>query len=249
MILAYHEITEAASGYRYSVTRDLLDRHLGVVAQLRETLREADSAPQVTFDDGDRSNYVHGLALLEKHRVPATFFAIAGRMNSDGFMSWPELRELVSLGHQVQSHGWSHRPLTERSDTELREELDRSKQTLEDHLGVSVQALSLPYGRWDEHLLKACAAVGYRRIYLSNPWMAARQQEGVELIGRYMVPGFLPAQKLRRLLAGDPAYTLLLSSQYRIKETLRFLIGHAAYHKLWMKLSGGDEVTTAKTTE
>jgi peptidoglycan/xylan/chitin deacetylase (PgdA/CDA1 family) len=245
MILAYHEITQESSRYRYSVSRDLLDAHLQIVAGFREYHRGMVSAPEVTFDDGERSNYVHGLGLLEKHSLKATFFVIAGWMGSQhGFMTWPELREIVSLGHQVQSHGWSHRALTERSDSELREELDRSKRTLEDHLGVPVDALSVPYGRWDDRLLRACAAAGYRRVYISNPWMPPQQREGVELPGRYMVQRSLKARQLRRLLAGDPAYRFFLRSQYRMKEMLRSSIGHAAYHRLWLFLAGTDDVNT-----
>lgn len=250
MILAYHEISQQNSRYRYSVARDLLDAHLEVVARFQDGNRGTEPPHQVTFDDGERSNYIHGLDLLEKHSVRANFFVIAGWMGSiNGFMTWPELRELVSLGHQVQSHGWSHRVLTERSESELQEELHRSKRTLEDHLGVSVDAVSIPYGRWDDRLLKACAAAGYRRVYLSNPWMPPQQREGVELIGRYMVQRSLKPRQLRRLLAGDPAYLFLLRSQYRFKETLRSYIGHAAYHKLWMFLAGTDDVSTPKVIE
>lgn len=243
MVLTYHRITPEHASYLYSVTRDQLGAHLEVVAEPHDAGGRAGLSSQVTFDDGHRSNYVYGLDLLEKHSVRATFFVTAGWTSSrDGFMSWPELRELVSLGHEVQSHGWSHRVLPECSGSELEEELERSKRTLEDQLAVPVESVSIPHGRSDDRVLKACAAAGYRRVYVSNPWMRPQQREGVEVVGRYMVRRSLQAQQLRRLLAGDPAFLFLRRSQYRIKETLKWFIGDAAYRRLWSALAAPDDV-------
>src|SRR5262245_50975256 len=104
LVLTYHRVTAEPSSYLYSVTRDRLDAHLAVVGELRDGGGATGASPQVTFDDGHRSNYVHGLDLLQKHAVRATFFVTAGWIGArEGFMSWPELREFVSLGHEVQA--------------------------------------------------------------------------------------------------------------------------------------------------
>jgi len=164
-------------------------------------------------------------------------------------MTWPELRELVSLGHTVQSHGWSHRVLTECSGSELEEELERSKRTIEDQLDAPVEAVSVPHGRWDDRVLKACAAVGYRRVYISNPWIRPQQRGGVELVGRYMVHRSLQAHQLRRLLVHDPAFVFFLRIQYRIKETLKQFVGEAAYRRLWSLLAASDDDSSPKVIQ
>ena len=250
MILTYHEITARNSSYRYSVSRQLLDEHLEVVARFRSLQGATAANLLVTFDDGERSNFVHGLDLLEEHSVPATFFVIAGWIGTmDGFMAWSEVKELVARGHQVQSHGWSHRPLTDCSDSEMADELNRSKGTLEDRLGLPVDSLSIPYGRWDDRLLRACAAAGYRRVYGSDPWLAPQHREGVDLIGRFMVQHSLQARHVRALLAGNPIYRFSLRSRYRAKEGLRSLMGHARYHKLWLFFAGAEDADTSKVLE
>jgi len=234
MVLTYHRITSDPSRYLYSVTRDQLDAHLAVVAALQQEIGPDRASSQVTFDDGHRSNYAYGLELLAQHAVRATFFVAAGWMGSrEGFMSWPELRELVAAGHEVQSHGWSHRVLRECSSSELEDELVRSRRTIEDELQVPVTAISIPHGRWDDRVLRACAAAGYRRVYMSEPWMRTQRQEGVELIGRYMIRRSLQSAQLRRLLAGDRRFVFYLRSQHRLKEILKHLVGSAAYHRLW----------------
>lgn len=243
MVLAYHRITRNGSGYLYSVTSDQLDAHLRVVAELQGDSQRGGISPEITFDDGHRSNYAEGLERLQKHSVRATFFVVAGWMSSqDGFMTWSDLRDLVSLGHKVQSHGWSHRFLTECSEAELQEEMERSKRTLEDQLGVCVDAISIPHGRWNDRVMKGCAAAGYRRVYCSNPWMPPQRREGVELIGRYMVRRSLKPQQLRRLLAGDSAFLFFLRSQYYLKEALKRAVGYSAYHKLWSLFAASDDV-------
>lgn len=242
MVLAYHRITPGFGSYLYSIARGQFDEHLEVVAGLQAGPPRAGFSPEVTFDDGHGSNYAHGLDLLQKHSVRATFFVIAGWMGSqEGFMTWPELRELVSLGHCVQSHGWSHRILTECSESELEKELRCSRQTIEDRLGTPVEAISAPHGKWNDRVLQACAAAGYRRVYISNPWMRPQRREGVECLGRYMVRRTLPAQQLRRLLTQDPLTVFFLRSQYRLKETVRRVVGDAAYRRLWSAVAAAEE--------
>jgi len=76
------------------------------------------------------------LTALEECGVKATFFVqglVAER--------FPELvMELVSQGHEVQSHGYSHRPLFEMTPRALRDELERARQTVEDASGTQVYA-------------------------------------------------------------------------------------------------------------
>jgi polysaccharide deacetylase family protein (PEP-CTERM system associated) len=74
------------------------------------------------------------LGVLDECRVKGTFFVqglVAER--------FPKLvAELVAQGHEIQSHGYSHRPLYELGPIALREELERAKKTVEDAAGERV---------------------------------------------------------------------------------------------------------------
>jgi polysaccharide deacetylase family protein (PEP-CTERM system associated) len=76
------------------------------------------------------------LAVLDECGVKATFFVqglVAER--------FPGLvMDLVGQGHEVQSHGYSHRPLFEMTRRALRDELERARQTVEDASGTRVYA-------------------------------------------------------------------------------------------------------------
>jgi polysaccharide deacetylase family protein (PEP-CTERM system associated) len=74
------------------------------------------------------------LATLDEFGVKGTFF-VQGRVAE----TFPGLvSSLVAQGHEVQSHGYSHRPLFRMSAAELRDELERGKKTVEDAGGTEV---------------------------------------------------------------------------------------------------------------
>jgi peptidoglycan/xylan/chitin deacetylase (PgdA/CDA1 family) len=73
-----------------------------------------------------------------------------------------ELRRLDAAGMEIGSHGVTHVRFPKLSDTELRDELHQSKQTLEDLLGKPVDSLAYPYGAWDERCETAVRDAGYR---------------------------------------------------------------------------------------
>ena len=76
------------------------------------------------------------LAVLDDFGVKGTFF-VQGRVAE----SFPKLvRSLVEEGHEIQAHGYSHRPLYAMNRQELREELKRSHDSVEDAAAVPITA-------------------------------------------------------------------------------------------------------------
>jgi polysaccharide deacetylase family protein (PEP-CTERM system associated) len=76
------------------------------------------------------------LGVLDEAGVKATFF-VQGRVAE----TYPELvRDLLREGHEIQSHGYSHRPLHMMSTAELKRELEFAVKTVEDAAGVAVTA-------------------------------------------------------------------------------------------------------------
>jgi polysaccharide deacetylase family protein (PEP-CTERM system associated) len=74
------------------------------------------------------------LTVLDESGVKGTFF-VQGRVAE----TFPSLiGTLAAGGHEVQSHGYSHRPLSAMSRKEARTEFERAKKTVEDAAGVEV---------------------------------------------------------------------------------------------------------------
>ena len=76
------------------------------------------------------------LEILDATGVRGTFF-VQGMVAE----TFPRMvASLAAEGHEVQSHGYSHRPLFKMNHSELRHELERAKLTVEDAAGTSVTA-------------------------------------------------------------------------------------------------------------
>ncbi|HET9364058.1 MAG TPA: polysaccharide deacetylase family protein, partial [Candidatus Angelobacter sp.] len=171
MVLAYHEVLPE-SNYAYCIPSDHFAEHLNLLGLLAQSAGPGDHA-RVTFDDGEQSQSRNALPLLRRHGISATYFVNPGLAGTEPkFLSWEQLKELQAAGHSVQSHGWSHKFLTSCPDAELAQELSRSRETLQDKLGAAVEEISVPGGRWDQRVIEACARAGYKRVYVSDPWIS-----------------------------------------------------------------------------
>ena len=80
------------------------------------------------------------LELLNEKSVRGTFF-VQGKVAE----SFPDLvRDIHSEGHEIQSHGYSHRPLDSMKESEFRTEMDLATKTVEDACGLQVTAFRAP---------------------------------------------------------------------------------------------------------
>src|SRR5215470_15542963 len=197
MVLAYHEIMPE-SNYAYCVTSESFAEHLSLLTMLEQ--RDPESRAQITFDDGEQSHYRNARALLSERKISATYFVNPGLVGTEAkFLSWEQLRELHAAGHSIQSHGYSHKFLTACSEDELIQEVTRSREMLEGKLGAAVDAISVPGGRWDRRVIEACAHAGYKRVYISEPWINT-EMFGVKVIGRFMVRRSTTLAELKKMV-------------------------------------------------
>lgn len=234
MLPTYHVIVPERSDYAYSVTEQQLESHLARITARFEPGSEGNSPMRLTFDDGHASQFRYAFPLLQEHRVRAIFFAIVGWMDRrPDYMTWAQLREVAAAGHQVQSHGLSHRFLTACTDLELEEEVGVSRKELQQRLGMAVDAISMPYGRMDGRVIKACLAAGYTRIYTSAPKMPFRVGLEAQVLGRFMVKRSTTPADLDRILTVGRTALGFMNARYQGKLMLKRLLGDRLYHHLW----------------
>lgn len=153
----------------------------------RATARRAGDRPIValTFDDGYADNHENVLPLLMKWDIPATFFVTAGLIEMDTAvierfrflysgrsddvfrpMTWSQLREIRAAGIEVGAHGYRHSNLILQSPDEIRVELKRSKELIEDRLEAEVTTMAYPFGKPRRHvtpeIARIAGEVGFR---------------------------------------------------------------------------------------
>jgi polysaccharide deacetylase family protein (PEP-CTERM system associated) len=80
------------------------------------------------------------LGLLSEREVRGTFFVLGWIADR-----YPQLvRDLAAAGHEVASHGWDHRRVTEQTPDEFRVSVRRSRALLEDLAGTPVVGFRAP---------------------------------------------------------------------------------------------------------
>jgi len=234
MVLTYHEIVPEQATSLYAVSSRQLEEHFRLLADWASPRHSHLPPLDVTFDDGHISHHRYALPLLDRFGLRATFFITAGWTGSrSGYMAAAELRDLLARGHAVQAHGWSHKMLTRCRPVELYEELHRSKEALEDTLGIGVDTMSLPHGRWNRHVLEACAQAGYKKVYTSDSSVISQPKEGVALVARRTMTCNVSSSRLEAVLSGRTKAIDRSESMGRLKGAARRLIGERFYHRLW----------------
>ncbi|HZD96086.1 MAG TPA: polysaccharide deacetylase family protein [Candidatus Sulfotelmatobacter sp.] len=244
MVLAYHEVLPE-SNYAYCVTRDNFAVQLNMLNVLAQEAGQRFQA-RITFDDGEQSQSVHALPLLKECGISATYFVNPGLVGTEPkFLNWNQLREVQGAGHSMQSHGWSHKFLTFCDDQELALELAASRKTLEDKLGAGVEEISVPGGRWDRRVIEACARAGYKRIYVSEPWIAT-EMSGVKVLGRFMVRRTTTLAELKKIVQRDGRALWAMKIRSQLRHGVVRLVGDGLYHRLWCRLTGYNEFEAAR---
>ncbi len=243
-VLAYHEVMPE-SNYAYCVTSEAFAQQM----RLLQVARSEGHETQITFDDGEQSQQLNAAPLLADYGFHATYFVTPGLIGTAGkFLSWAQLAELRDAGHAIHSHGWSHVFLTSCKDAELAHELSASRQFLEQKLGAPVDSISIPGGRWDRRVLRACGEAGYRKVFVSEPWID-REVEGVHVVGRFMVKKTTTLDELRRIVQRDRKKLWTLKTRAQVRKGLVSLVGDERYHRLWCRLTGYNEFEEARQNQ
>jgi peptidoglycan/xylan/chitin deacetylase (PgdA/CDA1 family) len=128
----------------------------------------------LSFDDGYASLAEHVYPILADVGFTATTFLITdyvGRLNTwDVRYTWHRLAHLdwdtigrwQAQGFHFASHTASHQRLTWLSDGRAAAELERSRETLRQRLGLeAARAVAYPFGARDERIERLAIAAGY----------------------------------------------------------------------------------------
>ncbi len=191
-----------------------------------------DKAVVITFDDGDRSNYTVSLDCLRDRGMTAEYFITTDWIGSEHYMNPEQLRTLDRAGMSVQSHGKSHRYLSDLSDEELEEELRGSKQTLEGILGKPVEGLALPGGRGNGAVTRQAQEAGYRYLCTSRLGLNSLAELKPYALKRIAVTRQMELVLFQRLVRGDRWELGRRIARQRLLDGAKRLLGNRLYERL-----------------
>jgi peptidoglycan/xylan/chitin deacetylase (PgdA/CDA1 family) len=99
----------------------------------------------LTFDDGPSEGTPAILDILDRHRVPATFFQIGANVDR-----LPEVaRAVKDAGHEIGNHSYSHPLFCFRSPRFMEDDLRRAQEAIGHHTSWTPKWFRPPFGvRW-----------------------------------------------------------------------------------------------------
>jgi peptidoglycan/xylan/chitin deacetylase (PgdA/CDA1 family) len=189
----------------------------------------------LTFDDGHASHFDLVVPLLMRYRFTGTFFITVDRVGRPGWMTWDQLRKLVFLGMEVGSRGMSRESLAGLSRVELAKELARSKDMLEERLGVPVRALAAPSGDWNAGVASAARHAGFDALWISAPGTNGPETQALALRRLTMRRPFSLQQVLALVDGWQPAFWWAARQQVAIRG-LKRILGVYWYEQLKRRL-------------
>lgn len=170
IVLLFHRVTDeipldgltVSTAWFRGFCELMRDRfHVVPLQEVHRMLQEGVQPPlrtvAITFDDSYRDN-LFAARVLTEHRLPATFFVPTKYIGTDHVfewdvglprmanLTWDDINEMQSLGHEICSHSVSHPDFGVIDAEKARMEMMDSKKELEDRLQRRCHYFAYPYG-------------------------------------------------------------------------------------------------------
>jgi len=112
------------------------------------------AALSLSFDDGRQSQVDVGVALLDKHKVKATFYVVPSAVERR-LEGW---KKVVASGHEIGNHSLNHpctgnfewsrqKALEDYTLEKMRDELQQANRRIKELLGVTAESFAYPCGQ------------------------------------------------------------------------------------------------------
>lgn len=194
-------------GYTVIPLRQLVDYHLGKTKSLPSR------SIAITADDGHKSVYTDLFPLVRKYKIPVTLFLYPSAISNASYaMTWDQLREIQAFGlFDFQGHTYWH-PNFKNEKKKLRPpdyekfvemQLKKSKEKLQQELGMKVDMLAWPFGIYDEDLIRKAVEAGYVSAFTIERFHA-KPSDHVMALPRYLITDADQGKAFGRMLAGSP---------------------------------------------
>lgn len=122
-----------------------------------------------TFDDGPYSYTDDLLTKLAAYDAKATFMITGNNLGKGPIDTTPQwstvIKRMVSEGHQIASHTWSHQNLTDLDPTTFNEQMIYNEMAFNNILGYFPTYMRPPYSECNATCGDILATLGYHVIY------------------------------------------------------------------------------------
>jgi peptidoglycan/xylan/chitin deacetylase (PgdA/CDA1 family) len=186
-------------------------------------------AVAITFDDGCETDLLFAAPVLRQMGFGATFYITSGWLGKQGHLGANQLREICTMGFEIGCHSMNHFYLTDLDDSGLHREIVEAKAHLEQIVGVPVEHLSCPGGRFARRVAEMAKTAGYRTVTTSR--ICANPPSGDRLsLGRVAVMRDTSLPQFREICHARGLVRMRMGVQ--VREAAMKVLGNSAYDRL-----------------
>jgi peptidoglycan/xylan/chitin deacetylase (PgdA/CDA1 family) len=194
-ILMYHQVVPSHQAEAAKVRPEIFEKHMRLLRELGyevislealvESINEGQEISRkrvvITFDDGYEDNYTYAFPILKKYGYPAIIFIPTAMINTPGYLTWDQIKEMMA--HQITfgSHSVNHEYLPILTEDQQRDEIHMSKKVLEETLGTAVDYFAYPIGGFEEVTKKLVKEAGYKAALTTNRGYDPKNHDVFEL--------------------------------------------------------------------
>lgn len=121
-----------------------------------------------TFDDGTKDHVEFAAPILEKYGYRGMFCIVSERVGKPGYMSWDDVNDLLSRGHDIASHTATHQNLLDLikqgKSIEVKNEMLRSIKAIEENTNKEILYLAFPYNACNTELFDMLDSINIMAI-------------------------------------------------------------------------------------
>ena len=122
----------------------------------------------ITFDDGYEDNYKYAFPILKQYHFPAIIFVVTYVVGKPEFLTWEQIKEMEKNGISFGSHTRLHVYLPSVDQAEQRNQIQISREIMEQQLGHRVEYFAYPTGGFNDSIIELLKQSKYKAACTTN---------------------------------------------------------------------------------
>jgi peptidoglycan/xylan/chitin deacetylase (PgdA/CDA1 family) len=136
----------------------------------------------LTIDDAFKSFYDQAWPILKKNKIPFLLFVNTREIGSSGYMTWSQIKEISKEKFvHIGNHSYSHDYLIDKTDNEIRNDLNLAIIDLKKNLEYVSPFFSYPFGEYSNNFKNIVEKFGFKYAFGQHSGVADETKDFYEL--------------------------------------------------------------------
>ena len=136
----------------------------------------------LTVDDAFSSFYNNAWPFLKKEKIPFILFTNTETVGSSGYMNWEQIKEISSFDFvHIGNHSHSHEYLVDKSDDEIKKDIELSIKIFEKNLKYKTKFFAYPFGEYKNSYKKIVENLGFEYAFGQHSGVMDKTKDKFEL--------------------------------------------------------------------